>query len=145
MITALGHNACENWEAWSPRAPASPASPLSIPSAYECQVAGEVKDFDPARYMDRKEARRADRTTQFAFVAADEALKQSGYDPRVNGNGDDMAVILGTAIGGITHPHRRIRHPPRKGPGPRQPLPHADDAVRHDERPAQHSSSVRRA
>jgi 3-oxoacyl-[acyl-carrier-protein] synthase II len=51
--------------------------------------------------MDRKEARRADRTTQFAFVAADEALKQANYQPEP-ANGDDFAVIIGTAIGGVT-------------------------------------------
>lgn len=100
MITALGHNACDNWEAMA--AGRSGIAPITLFDAagYESRVAGEVKDFDPANYMDRKEARRADRVTQLAFVAADEALKQSGYDPAAS-NGEDFAVIIGTAIGGI--------------------------------------------
>ena len=73
---------------------------LFDPSGYESRVAGEVKDFDPSKYMDRKEARRADRVTQLAFVAANEALAQSGYDP-ASSSGEDFAVIIGTAIGGI--------------------------------------------
>ncbi len=100
MITALGHNACDNWTELVQGRPGIRRITLFDPSAYESQVAGEVPDFDPAKYMDRKEARRADRVTQFAFVAADEALKQARYDPSENGT--NMAVIVGTAIGGIT-------------------------------------------
>ncbi len=100
MITALGHNACDNWEAMA--AGRSGIAPITLfdPEGYESRVAGEVKDFDPAKYMDRKEARRADRVTQLAFVAANEALAQSGYDP-ASSNGEDFSVIIGTAIGGI--------------------------------------------
>ena len=100
MITALGHNACDNWEAMA--AGRSGIAPITLfdPAGYGSRVAGEVKDFDPSKYMDRKEARRADRVTQLAFVAANEALAQSGYDP-ASSSGEDFAVIIGTAIGGI--------------------------------------------
>ena len=100
MITALGHNACDNWEAMAAGRSGIASITLFDPSGYESRVAGEVKDFDPSKYMDRKEARRADRVTQLAFVAANEALAQSGYDP-ASSSGEDFAVIIGTAIGGI--------------------------------------------
>ena len=116
MITALGHNACENWDALVAAKSGTARISLFDPTGYESQVAGEVKHFDPTAYMDRKEARRADRVTQFAFVAAAEALKQSGYDPRVSG-GDTMAVILGTAIGGITTLMAEYDTLREKGPG----------------------------
>lgn len=101
MITALGHNASDNWAALVEGRSGTRRVSLFDAKGYDSQVAGEVPDFDPTAYMDRKEARRADRVTQFGFVAADEALKQAGYvvDPS---NGADMAVIMGTAIGGIT-------------------------------------------
>ena len=94
MITALGHNASANWESLVAARSGIGRITLFDPTGYESQVAGEVKDFDPTVYMERKEARRADRVTQFAFVAADEALKQSGFDTRADGN--NMAVIIGT-------------------------------------------------
>ncbi|MCL4243426.1 MAG: beta-ketoacyl-[acyl-carrier-protein] synthase II, partial [Dehalococcoidia bacterium] len=100
MITALGHNACDNWTELVEGRPGIRRISLFDPAGYESQVAGEVAGFDPAEYMDRKEARRADRVTQFAFIAADEALKQARYDAADNGT--DMAVVIGTAIGGIT-------------------------------------------
>lgn len=101
MITALGHNSCDNWEAMTAGKPGIAPITLFDATGYDSRVAGEVKDFDPAVYMDRKEARRADRLTQFAFVAANQALKQSGFVPDET-NGNDFAVIVGTAIGGIT-------------------------------------------
>lgn len=50
------------------------------PSGIACQVAGEVKGFDPADYMDRKMARRIGRYAQFSIAATREALAQSGLD-----------------------------------------------------------------
>lgn len=115
MITALGHNACDNWTELVEGRSGIRRISLFDPAGYGSQVAGEVPEFDPAQYMDRKEARRADRVTQFAFVAADEALKQAGYDAADNGT--DMAVIIGTAIGGITTLSQEYETLMAKGPG----------------------------
>ncbi len=115
MITALGHNACDNWTELVEGRPGISRISLFDPAGYESQVAGEVAGFDPAEYMDRKEARRADRVTQFAFVAADEALKQARYDAADNGT--DMAVVIGTAIGGITTLMEEYDKLLAKGPG----------------------------
>lgn len=115
MITALGHNACDNWTELVEGRPGIRRISLFDPAGYESQVAGEVSGFDPAEYMDRKEARRADRVTQFAFVAADEALKQARYDAADNGT--DMAVVIGTAIGGITTLMEEYDKLLAKGPG----------------------------
>ncbi len=116
MITPVGHNACDSWEALVAGRSGIARVSLFDPDGHESQVAGEVKDFDPAKYMDRKEARRADRTTQFTFVAANEALAQSGYviDPA---DGTNVAVIIGTAIGGITTLVREYDTMRDRGPG----------------------------
>ena len=58
------------------------------PSPYETQIAGEVKGFDPAKYMDRKEIRRTDRFTQYAVGAAAQALADAG----LKGGGPDREV-----------------------------------------------------
>lgn len=116
MITALGHNACDNWERMVAGTTGTNRISLFDPTGYESTVSGEVKDFDPTAYMDRKEARRADRFTQFAYVAAQEALKQSNYEiDRANGN--NVSVIVGTAIGGITTLMEEYDTLLAKGPG----------------------------
>jgi 3-oxoacyl-[acyl-carrier-protein] synthase II len=69
-------------------------------SEYTTQIAGEVKEFDYSRYLDRKEVKRMDRFTQFAVVAAGDALADSNLDV----NSIDMnkfGTILGCGIGGI--------------------------------------------
>ena len=65
-------------------------------------IAGEVKNFDPLEYFDPKDAKKNDRFTQFALVAADEAVKDSGLDIE-NGDLDPyrVGVIFGSAAGGF--------------------------------------------
>lgn len=114
MITAIGHSACENWESLVAGKSGIGRISLFDPEGYESQVAGEVKDFDPAKYMEKKEARRADRVTQLAFAATREAMAQSAYSPPLE---NDMAVILGTAIGGIGTLVAEYETLREKGPG----------------------------
>jgi len=65
------------------------------------KIACEVKNFDPAKYMDIKEARRRDRFEQFAAAAAKEALESSGLQI-TEANAGRMGVIVSSAIGGIS-------------------------------------------
>ena len=67
---------------------------------YLVKVAGEVKNFDPTRYMEAREVRRRDRFEQYATAASQEALKQSGL-PITEENGHRVAVIVSSSIGGI--------------------------------------------
>jgi len=67
------------------------------PSAITCQVAGEVKDFDPTDYMDRKMARRIGRYAQFSIAATREALAQSGLDLEKE-DPSRIACIVSSAI-----------------------------------------------
>ncbi|MDZ7728202.1 MAG: beta-ketoacyl-ACP synthase II [Dehalococcoidia bacterium] len=101
MVTPVGLTAADSWDAIvNGRGGIGPIT-LFDPTGLDSQIAGEVKDFVPTDYMEKKVARRADRFAQFAFVAADEALREANFEivPEVN---DNVAVIVGTAIGGIT-------------------------------------------
>ena len=64
-------------------------------------IAGEVKNFDPTQYMDSKDAKRRDRYTQFAMVAAEEALADSGMVAGENVDPYRYGVIVGSAAGGF--------------------------------------------
>ena len=70
-------------------------------SNFKTRFACEVKDFEPTDYLDRKEARKIDRFTQFALIAADEAVKNAGIT-RDNIDLDRVGVIFASGIGGIT-------------------------------------------
>ena len=70
------------------------------PSPFPCQIAGEVPDFDPTAFIDRKEARRMDRFTQFAMASVAMALADAGIDPAAM-DGRRLGVLMGTGIGGI--------------------------------------------
>lgn len=69
-------------------------------SPFPCQIAGEVPEFDPTRYMDRKEARRVPRSAQFGFAAAKLAVEDAGL-PAPLPEPERSGVAFGTAIGGL--------------------------------------------
>jgi len=69
-------------------------------SDFPCQIAGEVKDFDPTEYMDRKDARRAARSTQFALAATTQAVADAGL-PSTMPEPERTGVMIGTGIGGV--------------------------------------------
>lgn len=83
---------------------------------YPTKIAAEVKDFDPAQYIDKKEARRMDRVTQFAVAAAKMAVENAGFDVD-DLNKEKMGVILGCGIGGIQTFEDQSRVLINKGPG----------------------------
>ncbi len=64
-------------------------------------IAGEVKNFEPSEYMDSKDAKRMDRYTQFAVVAADEAIADSGIVAGENVDPYRYGVVVGSAAGGF--------------------------------------------
>src|SRR5215213_5412638 len=62
---------------------------------------GQAREFDPKEHLSVKEARRADRFTQFALVAGDEAIAEAGFDEELPYEAERIACIVGTGIGGI--------------------------------------------
>jgi len=92
------------------------------PSAFETQMAAEVRNFDPApAFPSPKEVRRTDRYSQFGVFAAWQALKDSGLDLEKT-NRDEVGVFIGSGIGGletVTEQHSILLN---RGPGRLSPF-----------------------
>lgn len=115
-ISPLGHTLPETWEALL--AGKSGAGPITHfdASKFKTQFACEVKNFDPTQHFDRKEARKYDRYTQFALVAAKEAIENSALDIEKE-NLDKIGVIFAAGIGGIqTFEDEARGYDPERGP-----------------------------
>ena len=85
-------------------------------SGLKTQIAGEIKDLEVTDFIERKEARKMDRCTQFAVIAATEAVKDSGLDMEKE---DPWRVgcITGSGIGGILTFEEQHTNFMEKGPG----------------------------
>ena len=77
------------------------------PEKFRTKFACEVKNFEPTDHIDRKEARKMDRGTQFAMVASEEAIVDSGLDLEAI-NKERVGVIWGSGIGGLQTFHDEI-------------------------------------
>lgn len=99
-ITPLGKNAKETWE--NAKNGVSGAAEITHfdTSKFKTHFACEVKNYNAQDYFDRKEARKMDLYEQYAIIAADEAIKDCGWDlKKIDKN--EIGVIFGVGIGGI--------------------------------------------
>ena len=96
----MGLTAAESWEAV--KAGKCGIGPITLYDAsnMKAKLAGEVKGFDPANYMEKREARKVDRFAQFALAAAQEAVEQSGLD-FAKEDPYRCAIIMSAGIGGL--------------------------------------------
>ncbi len=98
-LTPLGNNLADYWEALTNGV--SGAAPITLfdASKFKTRFACEVKNFNPEDFLDRKEARKMDRFSQFAMATTAEGIADAGlnnnYDP------DRVGVIWGSGIGGL--------------------------------------------
>ncbi len=90
-------------------------------SEYTTRIAGEVKDFNPEDWLDRKEARRIDRFIQFAVASARMAMDDSGIAPTEE-EADEFGVLIGSGIGGLTFLGEQHRRQVADGPGKVSPF-----------------------
>ncbi|HHT30886.1 beta-ketoacyl-ACP synthase II [Petrimonas mucosa] len=99
-VTPLGNNVKTTWE--NAVAGKSGAGPITLfdASLFKTKFACEVKNFDPSEFLDRKEARKFDRYSQFALKAAKEAIENSGLDLEKEDT-NRIGVIFSAGIGGI--------------------------------------------
>jgi len=99
-ITPIGSGKEAFWEGLSTGRNGADKITHFDPSAFSTKIAAEVKDFDPALYLDKKEARRLVRFIQFAIGASQMAIKDSGLTI-TSEFAPEIGVIIGSGIGGI--------------------------------------------
>ncbi|MDR3194011.1 MAG: beta-ketoacyl-ACP synthase II [Tannerella sp.] len=107
-ITPLGNTLPETWAGLVRGV--SGAGPITLFDAarFKTRFACEVKGFDPLQYMDRKDARKCDRYTHFALVAASEAVVDAGFELEKEDK-DRIGVIFAAGIGGIRSFEEEVR------------------------------------
>jgi len=100
IVSPIGNNAAENWD--SIRAGRSGITRITRfdPSAMPCQIAGEVKGFDPTQYISPKEVRRMDTFIHYGLAAGIEAVRDSGLDAPLS-DPTRIGVNIGAGIGGL--------------------------------------------
>lgn len=100
MITPLGHNSDETWEAIKAGKSGADFITRFDASNHNVKVAAEVKNYDPAKFMPMKEARRRDRYQQYIAIAVQEALQHANFKVDAE-NPHRTALFIGSAVGGI--------------------------------------------
>jgi 3-oxoacyl-[acyl-carrier-protein] synthase II len=91
------------------------------PTDYATQIAGEVKDFDPSQFIDKKEAKRMDRFTQYAVASAKMAIEDAKLDLEAEDR-QRIGTIIGTGIGGMETLSDQSDVLANKGPGRMSPF-----------------------
>jgi len=101
-ITPIGNDVPSTWAAsLAGKSGGAPITKFDA-AAFKVRFAAEVKGFDPALYMDRKEIKRSDLYTQYAMGAAVQAMTDAGFTtPGVGYVPERVGVVIGSGIGGI--------------------------------------------
>ncbi|HRC62386.1 MAG: beta-ketoacyl-ACP synthase II [Dehalococcoidia bacterium] len=115
MVTSVGIGRETTWQALLAAKNGIRSITLCDPTDLESTIAGEVPDFDPLNYVDRKEARRMDRFVHLAIAASGEAIAHSGLD--IKENAEEIGVMIGSGIGGIATLEDQFHVLFEKGPG----------------------------
>jgi 3-oxoacyl-[acyl-carrier-protein] synthase II len=115
MVSPVGLNSRETWEGITKGRPGIGPITLFDASGYETQIAGEVKDFNPADFMTTKQATRLDRFAQLAVAASREALAEAKLDVDES-NQADIGVLIGSGLGGMNTIYEQHKVLFEKGP-----------------------------
>ena len=107
-ITPIGNNVEEYWKGLQEGKCGIDTITLFDVSDFKVKLAGEVKNYNPEDYFDKRSARRLDRFAQFAMIAAREAMKDSGMT-KENTDFDKVGVFIGSGMGGLETIEKRIK------------------------------------
>ena len=122
VVSPIGNDMATTWR--SLLEGKSGAGPITHFDAtkFPVRFAAELKGFDPLKYMDRKEAKRADAYTQYAVAAAVQAMHDAGFPDGHGMDPDRVGVIIGSGIGGLTSFEEQHDVYRERGPGKISPF-----------------------
>ena len=115
VVASIGHDVESFWRSLLAGRSGVRRISLFDPANFASQIGAEVLDWDPARHMDPKEARRNDRYTHFGFVAAKQAFADAGLDLERE-DPDRVGVIIGSGIGGMYTYESQLKVLAERGP-----------------------------
>ena len=115
LVSPLGIGTEESWQALRAGRPGISRIEQFDATEFNCRIAGEIKNFDPSRYIERKEIKKMGRFIQLGIAAAEFALEQSCL--RVDAhNAERVGVYIGSGIGGFEVIEREHKTLLEKGP-----------------------------
>ena len=126
VLCPLGLDVTTTWEALIAGKSGVDRITLFDASAFETKIAGEVKGFEPTNYMSPKDARRNDRFSQLAVAASLQAVEQAKLKIDAT-NKDDIGIIIGSGIGGLTTLFEQTKVLLDKGAKKGKPIPNPND------------------
>lgn len=101
MISPVGHTVSQSWDNIKKGKSGIARITRFDASGYYCQIAGEIKDYDPLRYFEKKELKKYDPYIQLALIAADEAISDSGLQLDKIAR-EKAGTYIASGIGGIS-------------------------------------------
>jgi 3-oxoacyl-[acyl-carrier-protein] synthase II len=117
LVSPLGIGTEDTWQALKAGRSGVARIQSFDPTGFACQIAGEVKGFDPAKYIEKKEIKKMGRFIQLAIAASECALSSSGFKVSLE-NDERTGVYIGSGIGGFDVIEREYRtyleHGPRR-------------------------------
>ena len=115
IVCAVGNDTETAWRAMCEGKSGADTITSFDTTPFSTKFGAEVKGFDAAQYMDRKEVRRNDRFVHFAMGAARQALADSGFEITEE-NAEDVGVIIGSGVGGLNTCHDQFKVLFERGP-----------------------------
>ena len=115
-VTPIGNNVAEYWSGLTSGRNGVATISLFDASRHACRFAAEVKQFDPAGFIEPKDAKRWDRYCKFGVVAAKQALDDAGLKI-TEANADRIGVSIGSGVGGLLTMETQAHVLEGKGPG----------------------------
>ncbi len=114
LVTPLGNDRDTTWSALvNGKSGIGPITHFDV-SDFATKIAGEVRDFDPTKWIEPREAKHLDPFVQYGIAASDMALADSGLD--VKAEPERVGVFIGSGLGGVTTIERTHKNLLEKGP-----------------------------